>query len=64
MKKRKNQHFSQGMQILSELFFIKYFSVDKLTIFYRKMAENDFDFGGPWNPVDMTFHKISNCFNT
>ena len=20
------------------------------------------DFGGPWNPVDMTFHEISNCF--
>jgi hypothetical protein len=21
-----------------------------------------FDFGCPWNPVDMTFHKVLKCF--
>ena len=72
MKKRKNQFFSQGMHIIQNFFFLKYFLVDKLTsakkifrlaIFYQKICGKiTFDFGDPWNPVDMTFHKISNCF--
>ena len=36
VKKRKNQLFSQGMHIFQNFFFLKYFLVDKLTIFYRK----------------------------
>ena len=72
MKKRKNQFFSQGMHIFQNLFFLKYFLVDKLiiaknifrlAIFYRKIGRKiTFDFEGPWNPVDMTFHIISNRF--
>ena len=38
MKKRKNKHFSQGMHIFQNCFFLKYFLVDKLTIFYRKIG--------------------------
>ena len=41
----------------------KNFRLFRLAIFYRKIGRKmTFDFGGPWNPVDMTFHKISNCF--
>ena len=72
MKKRKNQIFSQGMHIFPNFFFLKYFLVDKLTItkkifelaiFYRNTdPKMTFDFGGPWNPGNMTFPKISICF--
>ena len=31
IKKRKSQNFSWGMHIFSNFFFLKYFSVDKLT---------------------------------
>ena len=72
-EKKKKSNFSPGSVHFSELFFfLKYFLVDKLTIakekfrlaiFLRKIGRKmTFDFGGPWNPVDMTFHKISNCF--
>ena len=71
-EKTKKSKFFQGMYIFQNFFFLKYFLVDKLTIakknfrlaiFYRKIGRKiTFDFGGPWNPVDMTFHKISNCF--
>ena len=68
MKKRKNQIFSWGMHIFPNFFFF----VDKLTstkkffglaIFYRNIGRKmTFDFGGPWNPGNMTFLEISNCF--
>ncbi len=74
-EKRKNQFFPQRMHIFQNFFFLKYSLVDKLTIANKKFLSNrlaifyreidrkmTFDFGGPWNPVDMTFHKFSNCF--
>ena len=71
-EKTKKSIFSPGINIFPNFFFLKYFLVDKLTIankffrlaiFYRKIGRKmTFDFEGPWNPVDMTFHKISNCF--
>ena len=53
------------MHIFSNFFFLKYFSVDKLTnpikkiwlaIFYRKIGPKmTFDFEDPGNPVEMNF---------
>ena len=60
------------MNIFSNFFFLKYFSVDKLTnakknfwlaLFYRKKGPKmTFYYEDPRNPVDETFRKNFNLF--
>ena len=62
---KKIEFFSQGLNIFSNFFFLKYFSVDKLAnaknffwlaIFYRNIGpKKTFYFGDHGNPVDVTF---------
>ena len=67
-KNEKIKFFLRECIFFRTFFFLKYFLVDKLTsakknfglaIFYRKIGRKmHFDFGGPWNPGNMTFPKI------